>query len=188
MKRGERDIFAAIVDAAKARRHVYLSPDECAILAKHPDIAKRDASTLYGEWWPIPGYPNYEVSSDGRVRNGGRPLRATPSKYGHLKVTLYNGAKHGKRARGRRFQVHQLVAVTFIGPPPFAGAIVRHRNGYPFDNAESNLMWGTHEENTQDRMRHLRFGKPVPVDSAWTSRGKRFRFRRKTSNPIEMPE
>lgn len=186
MKRGERDIFATIVDAARAGRHVYLSPEECAILAKHPDIATGNASALAGEWKIVLGYPRYEVSSDGRVRHGGRLLRPTRARSGHLKVTIYNGTPHGTSGRGRRVQVHHLVALSFIGPPPFEGAIIRHRNGYPEDNTVANLVWGTHEENTQDRVRHLKFGKPTPVDRTWTRPLGRFRFRRKSIQHNEI--
>lgn len=187
MKR-QRDIFAAIVDAAEAGRHVHLSSAECAVLATHPDIAKKDASALYGEWRAIAGYPNYQVSSDGRVRKGGRTLRATLSRYGHKKVTLYNGTKHGPVARGRRIQVHHLVALAFIGQPPFKGAIVRHKNGHAEDNTVANLTWGTHEENTQDRVHHYRFGKPEPVPGTWTYTTQRFRYRQNKRTINELGE
>ena len=186
MKRNERDIFAAIVDAATRGKGIDLSPQECATLAKHPDIARRDASVLSGEWRQVPGYPAYEVSSDGRVRRGGRVLRATRSRYGHSKVTLYNGTPHGKSGRGRRMRVHRLVALAFIGPPPFDGAIVRHRNGHAHDDRAVNLAWGTHEENTQDRVHHHKFGKPDLVDGALTKAVKRFRWRRKPIATNEM--
>src|ERR1044072_815428 len=59
------------------------------------------------------------------------------------------------RMNGRRrwITVHQLVAMTFIGPRPH-GCEVRHLNGNPRDNRVENLAWGTHAQNEADRVRH----------------------------------
>jgi len=50
----------------------------------------------------------------------------------------------------RKQFVHRLVAVTFIGPAPFAGAMVLHHDDIPTNNKPGNLYWGTHAENVAD--------------------------------------
>jgi len=112
-------------------------------------------------WRAITDYPDYEVSERGEVRRRGLILRPVSNKYGHQGVTLYNGKKYGA-ARGRKIQVHRIVALTFISGPPFPGAVVRHINGHPHDNRSTNLRWGTSQENTEDRKDHFRNGKPQP--------------------------
>lgn len=115
-------------------------------------------------WLPIPGYEgHYEVSDHGRVRSldrvtpgkdganrpfRGRLLKPRPQRFGHLKVVLYSG-KGQKRQR----YVHQLVLEAFVGKRP-DGAITCHNNGDPSDNRVENLRWGTHSENTTDRISH----------------------------------
>lgn len=65
---------------------------------------------------------------------------------------------------GRTTRVHVLVLEAFDRPRP-KGAVCRHLDGNPINNHLSNLAWGTHKENTEDRKRHGRAGgryKPPP--------------------------
>lgn len=57
---------------------------------------------------------------------------------------------------GRRVAVHRLVATAFHGPQPVGKPIIRHLDGNPDNNSESNLQWGTHSENEEDKLRHGR--------------------------------
>ena len=110
-------------------------------------------------WRAIDGFPGYEVSDEGRVRNwnqGGRPAkvkkwRETPKPVslvrqssGHMKVWLGH-----KTARW----VHRLVAIAFIGPSP-NGMQVAHNDGDPSNNSVQNLRWATPKENCADKRRH----------------------------------
>lgn len=110
--------------------------------------------SLAGEnWKPIPDYEEfYLVSDHGRVFSLRNELLLSPrtsNKYGHLAVALY---KHGKLSR-EDWNVHVLVLVAFVGPRP-EGMCCRHfpdRN--TSNNKLTNLQWGTHQENMQDRDR-----------------------------------
>jgi len=55
---------------------------------------------------------------------------------------------------GRSHYVHALVATAFLGPKPFPGAEVRHRDGDPSRNADTDLEWSTRGRNTQDKKAH----------------------------------
>lgn len=103
------------------------------------------------EWRPVPGFPGYEVSDEGRVasylRRNRLVLALMVKSNGYVSVNL---------ARSRRrvtCTVHSLVAEAFIGPRP-PGQEVRHLDGDPHNNRVSNLRWGTRSQNELDKVRH----------------------------------
>ncbi len=100
-------------------------------------------------WKPIPGFLDYEVSEYGDVQRG--PKRLTPER------TKGNGRKRFSLSKGGRIyrvKAHQLVALAFIGPPPFEGAEICHNDGFHHNNHYSNLRWGTTAENADDAAKH----------------------------------
>lgn len=109
------------------------------------------------QWRPVEGYPNYEVSSLGRVRTwrghttrGGAPLilrLQRNSKNGYVQVAL---SHEGKR---RQFNLHALIARVFLGPPP-AGMETAHNDGDQMNNRLSNLRYTTHLSNIRDKAQH----------------------------------
>jgi hypothetical protein len=113
--------------------------------------------SLPGEsWLAVPGYESiYKVSNLGRVQV--LPIRGRQSKIlrphrrpdGHFKIQL---TIDGRR---RKFYVHKLVMMAFVGPCP-EGMEVRHLNGDPGDNSLLNLVYGTKSENAVDRLLHGR--------------------------------
>ena len=93
-------------------------------------------------WKTIIEYPNYEVSSEGRVRNTktGRVLRPCTNKDGYQRVGLrLNGGQN-------RILIHRLVAHSFI-PNLENKPQVNHINGIKTDNRVENLEWSTNSEN-----------------------------------------
>jgi hypothetical protein len=114
-------------------------------------------------WKDVPGYAGfYQVSDEGRVRS---MVRMTPdaiargvrkekqilafghNKQGRRQVML---SKHGML---KRFQVHTLVLLAFVGPCP-EGMECRHDDNDYTNNRPGNLSWGTHTQNMQDKQRH----------------------------------
>ena len=95
------------------------------------------------KWKQIQTHPNYEVSSEGRIRNAatGYVLRCTKTGGGYLKVNLGNGSKSTQR-------VNRLVAFAFLGDPPEGRIYCHHINHDPADNRLENLEWVTPEENS----------------------------------------
>lgn len=121
-------------------------------------------STQAEQWRPIPGYEgHYEVSDHGRVRSIDRKVSHAASGHITLKGRMLKPAK-GKRGyfhvnltkerRGKTFTVHRLVALAFIGEPPFAGADCCHWDDDKENNHVSNLRWGTRSDNVQDSIRN----------------------------------
>lgn len=108
-------------------------------------------------WKDIPGYEGkYQVSNMGRVKSLSRKVRCTHGAYrtlaerilrpgkradGHTSVVLGHGA-HGS-------QVHQLVMLAFVGPPPDKHEVC-HINGNPQDNRLENLRYDTRTQNILD--------------------------------------
>jgi len=108
------------------------------------------------EWRPVVGFPDYMVSDQGRVASlkGREPRILQPYLNGREKYPYPSVTLHGDG--GRRIRtVHGIVAEAFIGPRP-DGLEVRHLDGDPDNSAASNLRYGTHAENMQDRLAHGR--------------------------------
>lgn len=101
---------------------------------------------------PIPGHPGYFATRDGAIYTvlSGRGLRPAP-----VKLARHTGKDGYPRVRlsGRRYFVHRLVALTFIGPIP-EGLETRHLNGVRSDARAENLAYGTAKENAADRVLH----------------------------------
>jgi len=112
---------------------------------------------LNGEIWKVcPGFPDYAVSSKGRVlsrakiskrkSHGGKTagfatvgklLKLQAGAHGYLKVNL---------GYTKQRMVHGLVARAFLGVRP-EGAQVNHKNGKKADNRVENLEYCTPKEN-----------------------------------------
>ncbi len=110
-------------------------------------------------WKKIPGYPGYEISDLGRIRsykgvNQNSPRRKNPrlmkqriADDGYPRVTIQN--KDGKKVVR---QVHLLVARAFLGPAN--GRVVLHKDGKPRNRKLSNLCYGSHQRNMDDKYAH----------------------------------
>lgn len=107
-------------------------------------------------WKTVPGFPEYEVSSEGSLRRATPARGATAGKIvapyrqpnGYLKVTLsVQGVRH------KRY-LHRIVLEAFAGPPPVEGLDCAHNNGDRTDNRLSNLRWATRAENVADTDAH----------------------------------
>ncbi|MDH4993029.1 HNH endonuclease [Aquamicrobium lusatiense] len=125
--------------------------DEIAV-GQRQDLIERvsdmfDIWDKYETWRSSTDHPAYEVSSWGRVRRGARILKPGLS-HGYEVVTL----SHGRNVKTAR--VHRLVALAFLGDPPFANALVAHNDGGRTNNRVSNLRWASALENQADRIRH----------------------------------
>lgn len=93
----------------------------------------RELEELFVE---IPGYPNYLVSSYGRiVSKFGYDLVQSHYRDGHCKVMLYNAGV------GKTYQVHQLVAQAFFDEWE-KGLEVHHIYPNYDDNSVTNLTLG----------------------------------------------
>lgn len=113
------------------------------------------------QWRVIEGFPEYAVSSWGRVRSSRqRPTRMLKTRRGnpYVQVSLCTEpTKHVTKS------VHVLVCEAFHGPRP-EGMQVRHLNGDHTDNRASNLQWGTATENALDRVAHGRHEKAAQLE------------------------
>jgi hypothetical protein len=100
---------------------------------------------------PIPGFPDYYVSFDGivisYVRNeNGHTLKPGLGSNGYFTVAL---------GRGNSRCIHELVALTWIGPRP-QGFDVAHKDSDKQNNDVDNLQYKTRTENNYDISRHDR--------------------------------
>ncbi len=102
-------------------------------------------------WKLIKNYPNYSVSSWGRIKNltAGHILKHQTSKRAgyYAFVNLY---KNGKR---KNINVHIVVAGAFLGPCP-KGKEVHHKDTNRMDPNVVNLEYVTHKENVANMSCH----------------------------------
>lgn len=93
-------------------------------------------------WTVIPGFDGvYEINYHGAVRRT----------RGRGKCSVKQSIKRGKGvaivrlsdAAGVRkeYRVHQLMALTFLGPSPGKNYVLYHRNGIRSDNCVGNICW-----------------------------------------------
>jgi hypothetical protein len=101
----------------------------------------------FENWEKIRFFPNYWVSSFGRVCrydkvNDRLKMLKPTDKRGYWYVTLYN--KSGRKAR----PIHRLVALSFIRRERDA-TTVNHLDGNRHNNAVDNLEWTTRSGNVK---------------------------------------
>ena len=127
-----------------------------------------------GETWrEVSGWDGaYEVSDLGNVRSTdriihsstgsrklkGKPLKANRNPGGYRYVVL---SKVGQK--GVTCYIHALVARTFGAPG--VGPVIRHLDDDKENNCLSNLMFGTHRENTVDAIRNNKMPPPPRNES-----------------------
>jgi len=116
-------------------------------------------------WLSVPGWPQYEVSDQGRVKSLGNQFNR---KEKILRPGLMTGYRHvilcdKKPKRRWKVRIAELVLVVFVGPRP-TGLVMRHLNDVRLDDRLSNLTWGTQSENLHDAYNNGRrpnyWGKP----------------------------
>lgn len=99
-------------------------------------------------WKTIDGFPDYQISNEGRVQSKRSKsfwvgLKGGYDSDGYHIVLLY-------RNEGKRYtaKIHRLVAQAFI-PNIDKKSAVNHINGNKKDNRVENLEWSTNRENTR---------------------------------------
>jgi hypothetical protein len=110
------------------------------------------APTVNASQRPIPGYPGYQVTNDGRVvgMKGGW-LNQRPNHDGYMTVIIRHGGQ------SRPMLVHRLVALAWLPSQPSPEhEQVAHWDGNPTNNHASNLRWATRVQNEADKLRHGR--------------------------------
>jgi hypothetical protein len=130
-------------------------------------------------WRPVAGFNDlYEVSNLGRVRSldrlvhqtnrwgpimvryRGKVLAASVASNGYLQVSLSRGGSSSQR------NPHVLVAEAFIGPRPH-GLFVLHHDGNKLNCRDTNLYYGTRQQNADDAIRHGTIARGV---QQWTAK------------------
>lgn len=109
-------------------------------------------------WSPIPNYEaRYEASTLGEIRaifpwrKLANPRIIKPFRGKYFQLWLSPQREAGTYRRDF-WQVHVLIALTFLGSRP-EGLEIRHLDGNNFNNRLDNLAYGTHSENQLDTVR-----------------------------------
>lgn len=144
------------LEEALARNVLFYSTSQTP--APEPFEVPLEQSELESELWKdIPGFMGYQASNLGRIRSfllqgGGKNKLVDKPK---LKTqTVSAGRKVVNLCRdgsNNVWHVHRLILLAFIGELP-NNMVSRHLDGNCWNNRLSNLTYGTHQENTDDRM------------------------------------
>lgn len=109
-------------------------------------------------WKNIENYPDYMVSSMGRVKSlkqgKERLLKLNKCNNGYLKVTLSD------KKEIKQFKVHRLVAQAFIDNSNNK-EFIDHINTIKTDNRVENLRWVTRTENNNNPLTVEKYTKPI---------------------------
>ncbi|MCV7093296.1 HNH endonuclease [Mycobacterium interjectum] len=127
-------------------------------------------------WRAIPGQPDYEASSHGRVRSYRRCRSGDRANFvpqiikGYIDYEGYQRVTFGD---GTRRYMHQIVAEVFIGPRP-PDHEVSHINHVRHDNRAENLRYATRQDNLSDRFQEkaktCKRGHPLTDDNVYVER------------------
>lgn len=132
-------------------------------------------------WKDIPGYENwYQASNLGNIRSIKRRTKRKNGDYGVLNRThILKGRRCGRNGdylsvslcsgnKRKIFQVHRLIAMTFI-PNPNNLEQVDHINRNKSDNRVENLRWVTQSENqyNTDRNRLIKYKGEIKPMGKW---------------------
>ena len=103
------------------------------------------------EWGKLDPEDNYLISSDGQVKSTWfgkeKLLKLSTGDKGYLRFCYH---KDGKQTC---MYVHCCVAKVFLGDRSAEGLQVRHYDGNKLNNNRENLIWGTAQEDANDRIR-----------------------------------
>lgn len=115
-------------------------------------MAKSEFTTE--QWKVIPEFPNYEISTLGRIRRC-TPVWNNRSFIGKIiktrieKRNRYVLVKLRHEGLVRQVRVHILVAEAFLDPRPTPKHEVNHKDGVKANCVKDNLEWMTRSENLQ---------------------------------------
>jgi hypothetical protein len=108
-------------------------------------------------WKRIPGYSNYEASSDGDIRRAvdgpknhwarkGRVRLRSVGLKGKVKLRLWSDEEQ----RFKSVHAANMILLAFVGPKPTPEHHACHRDDDKLNDKLSNLYWGTAKENKAD--------------------------------------
>ena len=102
-------------------------------------------------WKQYPYNPRYYVSTDGEVMRKNKDPRA--KRFKKLKPVPRDGYLFVSIGKDVQKPIHALVLETFDRPKR-RREVCRHLDGISTNNRLSNLKWGTHQENEDDKLQH----------------------------------
>lgn len=97
----------------------------------------------------LPGLSRYAIWDDGCIqRHDGLVMTPQLNDEGYPKVKLT-----GDDGRRKGHLVHKLVATAFVKQRCPEHTLVRHKDGNRTNCRADNLLWGTHADNHEDKLR-----------------------------------
>lgn len=114
---------------------------------------------LHEDWKPISEYPNYSISTIGRIRKN-TTERIMKQYFDGRKTGYFSVRFSHKNVRSKRCFIHRLVAQAFI-PNPFEKYTVNHIDGDGRNNNVENLQWCSQAENLAHSRKVTKYSKVI---------------------------
>lgn len=146
-----------------------------------------DVDEIPNEIWkplPLDDYENIDVSNKGRVKNSNNIFMGSLLN-GYLSVSF----KNKNTGKLDHFNIHKLVALTFLGIRKNGKLCVNHINGTKIDNSVENLEFATIAENTQhahDIGLIKRYMRPITKENMITGKKTHYESTRKAAEENGM--
>lgn len=119
----------------------FVSMVKSKVKSRSRSLSKKVRRDPPEEWRGARGFPNYVISSRGRLRNKstGRILTPRLTPEGYVTFRIPNSHHVFKNVRA-----HRLVAIAFV-PNPHRLPSVHHLNFVTSDNRVANLQWASYK-------------------------------------------
>lgn len=108
------------------------------------------------EQWRPTAYPNFWVSSFGRVRRDAYTLVRSDGQSRKMPLRFFDGnlSPNGYlyvslKPHRDSAAIHELVASAFLSEKPESARTVNHKDGNKLNNRSDNLEWATYKENNR---------------------------------------
>lgn len=131
----DKNNYNVIYITYKGKKKTLSVPKLVRIYFPEPDLPGE-------KWMQIEKYKNYEVSSEGRIKNKTSLQILSP-----IHINGYQCVSLSEKGKGlfKQHLIHRLVVQTFVGNDD--QRIINHIDGNKKNNRLENLEWVTHSEN-----------------------------------------
>lgn len=140
---------------------VMLGPNFCGLALCCGLARARDE-----KWRRSVTWPTLWASDLGRVATILRRGRLGPAEIAPTSLNIGTGYRMVRVTRRQVRAVARVVCDAWHGPPPFAGAMVRHLDGSRTDDRPGNLAWGSARDNAADACRHGSLASTLSAEDA----------------------
>lgn len=108
-------------------------------------------------WKECVGFPNYQISNIGRIRNKDKIMKPHNRRDGYYHIGLW-----GEDCKRHYPVIHRLVALAFL-PNPKNLPLINHKDENRHNNRLENLEWCDYSYNIRYSLRRRKYGRKMII-------------------------